>query len=69
MELKWTATRISATTTRLQVVGSFVPEKRMLGVAGIIKNATHEARFFLTLSIFLGSALMMSLVEDPWHPG
>jgi transposase-like protein len=42
VELFWTAARVSPTHTRLQVVGRFVPEKRMLGVAGIIKKATNE---------------------------
>ena len=42
MELIWTATRLSAARTRLQVVGIFVPEKRMLGVGGIIRKATKE---------------------------
>ena len=42
MELYWTAARVEQSQTRLQVVGRFVPEKRMLGVAGIIKKATHE---------------------------
>lgn len=42
VELTWTATRQSAAQTRLQVVGLFVPEKRMLGVEGIIRKATKE---------------------------
>jgi hypothetical protein len=42
VEVHWTASRVSQSQTRLQVVGGFVPEKRMIGVAGIIKNATNE---------------------------
>jgi len=42
VELYWTATRVEQSQTRLQVLGRFVPEKRMIGVAGMIKKATNE---------------------------
>ena len=42
VELVWTACRLSDNATRLQVVGMFVQEKRMLGVGGIIRKATSE---------------------------
>ena len=63
MEIVWTAVRLSAARTRLQVIGLFVPEKRMLGVGGIIRKATKEVS--ICYAEYPGVLSIISLRCDP----